>query len=54
MVCFFRSNKIFIFFMKNDNALEWTGDSNAMTITGTKVTFKDLNWYDSGDLFRLA
>lgn len=54
MVCFFRSNKIFILFMKNDNALEWTGDSNAMTITGTKVTFKDLNWYDSGNLFRLA
>ena len=54
MVCFFRSNLIFILFLKDDSTLEWTADSNAMTITGSKVTFKNLNWYDSGYLFRLA
>lgn len=54
MVCFFRSNKFFALFMKDDGALEWTSDTNAMTITGSKVTFEDLSWYDSGHLFRLA
>lgn len=53
MVCFFRSNKIYILYMKDDNTLEWTSDTNAMTITGNKVTFKDLSWYDSGNLFKL-
>lgn len=54
MVCFFRSSKFFALFMRDDGVLEWTADSNAMTITGSKVTFKNLNWYDSGYLFRLA
>lgn len=54
MICFFRSNKIFILFMKDDGTLEWTADSNAMTITGSKVTFQNLNWYDVGHLFRLC
>ena len=54
MVCFFRSSKFFALFMRDDGVLEWTADSNAMTITGNKVTFKNLNWYDSGYLFRLA
>ena len=53
MACFFRSNKIYILYMKDDNMLEWTSDTNAMTITGNKVTFKDLSWYDSGNLFKL-
>lgn len=53
MVCFFRSNKIYILYMKDDNTLEWSSDSNAMTITGNKVTFKGLSWYDSGNLFKL-
>lgn len=54
MVCFFRSNLIFILFLKDDGTLEWTADSNAMTITGSKVTFKNLNWYDTGHLFKLV
>lgn len=53
MACFFRSNKICILSMKSDNTLEATEDSNAMTITGSKVTFKNLSWYDYGRLFRL-
>ena len=53
MVCFFRSNKIRMLYMR-DNGLEWTSDTSAMTITDSKVTFKDLNWYDTGALFRLA
>ena len=54
MVCFFRSNLVFILFLRDDGTLEWTADSNAMTITGSKVAFKKLNWYDIGYLFRLA
>lgn len=54
MVCFFRSNLIFILFLKDDSTLEWTADSNDMTITGSKVTFKNLNWYDTGHLFKLV
>ena len=54
MVCFFRSNKFFALFMKDDGVLEWTADTNTMTITDSKVTFKDLSWYDSGYLFRLS
>lgn len=54
MVCFLRSNKICILFMKNDNTLEFTGDSNAMTITGSKVTFKNLSWYEVAYLFKLT
>ena len=54
MVCFFRSSKFFALFMRDDGVLEWTADTSAMTITGTKVNFKNLNWYDSGYLFRLT
>lgn len=54
MICFFRSSKFYALFMKNDGVLEWTADTSNMTITGNKVTFKNLNWYDSGYLFRLA
>lgn len=53
MVCFFRSNKIFLLFMKDDGTLEWTADSNDMTITDSKVTFNNLSWYDTGRLFKL-
>ena len=53
MACFFRSNRIHLLLMKSNNTLDWTAGSNAMTITGNKVTFKNLNWYDSGNLFKL-
>lgn len=54
MVCFFRSSKFFALFMRDDGVLEWTADTNDMTITGTTVAFKNLNWYDGGDLFKLS
>lgn len=54
MVCFFRSSKFFALFMRDDGVLEWTADTNNMTITGNEVAFTNLNWYDIGHLFRLA
>lgn len=54
MACFFRSNRISILFLNDDSTLEWTADSNDMTIAGSEVTFKNLNWYDRGHLFRLV
>ena len=53
MACFFRSNLIHLLLMESNNKLAWTADSNAMTITDNKVTFKGLAWYDSGNLFKL-
>jgi len=54
MVCFFRSNRICLLYMNDNNTLEWTADSDYMSITGNKVTFLKLNWYDAGNLFKLV
>lgn len=53
MACFHRSNRIFLLFMEN-NTLEPTESSDYMSITGAKVTFQKLSWYDSGYLFKLS
>lgn len=56
MACFFRSNRIYLLYMRNDNTLEWIADSqkNIITTTGSTVTFKNLCWYDKGYLFKLC
>ena len=53
MACFFRTNRICLLYM-NNNTLEWTSATDYMSISGNKVTFLKLNWYDSGDLFKLV
>ena len=54
MVCFHRSNRMFLLFLNDENMLEPTEPSDYMSITGSKVTFQKLGWYDNGYLLKLA